>query len=84
MAWLFGRNGSSALGVSNVDAISENAPRKLKASDLGAPSGTKFVHAACGRNHSLLVDSEGNLWTAGANNLGQVRWRYFVIFSNID
>jgi alpha-tubulin suppressor-like RCC1 family protein len=72
-AWLFGRNGFSCLGVSGEDYISENAPRMVKASELGAPKGTKFVHAACGRNHTLLVGSNGEVWSAGVNNLGQVR-----------
>lgn len=71
-AWLFGRNGFSCLGVSGEEYISENAPRMVKASDLGAPKGTKFVHAACGRNHTLLVGSDGSVWSAGVNNLGQV------------
>ncbi|KAJ7746825.1 regulator of chromosome condensation 1/beta-lactamase-inhibitor protein II [Mycena maculata] len=72
VAWLFGRNGSCALGVPNtVDAISENAPRRLTAAELGAPAGTQFVHAACGRNHTLLVASDGSLWSAGINTLGQ-------------
>ncbi|PPQ94709.1 hypothetical protein CVT25_009564 [Psilocybe cyanescens] len=70
-AWLFGRNGFSCLGVSDVEYISENAPRLVKATDLGAPKGTKFVHAACGRNHTLLVASDGSVWAAGQNNLGQ-------------
>ncbi len=71
-AWLFGRNGFSALGVTGVDAVSENAPRRVKASELGGTEETKFVHAACGRNHTLLVGSEGQVWSAGANNVGQV------------
>lgn len=74
-AWLFGRNTSSALGVSGVDVISENAPWKLRAQDLGAAAGTKFVHAACGRAHSILVGSDGRVWTAGVNLLGQVSSR---------
>ena len=45
----------------------------VKASDLGASKTVRFVEAACGRNHTLLVGSDGSLWTAGANNLGQVR-----------
>ena len=53
--------------------MSENAPRMVRPSDLGAPIGVRFVEAACGRNHTLLVGSDGSLWTAGANNLGQVR-----------
>ncbi|KAH9479125.1 Protein RCC2-like protein [Psilocybe cubensis] len=70
-AWLFGRNGFGCLGVPDVEYISENAPRLVKATDLGAPKGTKFVHAACGRNHTLLVGSDGTVWAAGQNNLGQ-------------
>jgi alpha-tubulin suppressor-like RCC1 family protein len=71
-AWMFGRNQFSALGVPSVDYISENAPRHLLATTLpGASPHTRFIHAACGRNHSLLVGSDGQLWTAGVNNLGQ-------------
>lgn len=71
-AWMFGRNQFSAMGVSGVDEISENAPRHLLATTLpGASPHTRFISAACGRNHSLLVGSEGQLWTAGVNNLGQ-------------
>ena len=69
---MFGRNAPCALGLTNVDMISENEPRRVRATDLGAPPGTRFVHAACGRSHSLLVDSEGQVWSAGANNFGQV------------
>lgn len=75
VAWLFGRNERSALGVVGVESISENAPRRLTAQELGAPKGTRFVHAACGKNHTLLVGSGGQLWTAGANQAGQVSAR---------
>ena len=71
-AWMFGRNERASLGVAGREYISENAPLKLLASTLpGASARTRFVHAACGRNHSLLVGSEGQVWSAGANNLGQ-------------
>ncbi|KAI9439493.1 regulator of chromosome condensation 1/beta-lactamase-inhibitor protein II [Lactarius psammicola] len=70
-AWLFGRNQPAALGVPGVETISENAPRQLRATDLGAPPGTIFVNAACGRSHSVLVGSNGRVWTAGLNTLGQ-------------
>lgn len=69
---MFGRNAPCALGVTGVDSVSENKPRRVLAAELGAGKGVKFVHAACGRSHALLVDSEGNVWSAGANNLGQV------------
>ena len=71
-AWLFGRNQPAALGITNVDTISENAPSPLRATDLGAPPGTIFVNAACGRSHSVLIGSNGRVWTAGLNALGQV------------
>ncbi|KAI0730901.1 RCC1/BLIP-II [Earliella scabrosa] len=71
VAWMFGRNDKSCLGVTDVDAISENEPRRLAPQDLGAPKGTRFVHAACGRNHTLLVGSGGEVWSAGANHAGQ-------------
>ncbi len=71
-AWLFGRNQPAALGVPGVDSISENAPRRLRATDLAAPPGTVFVNAACGRSHSVLVGNNGRVWTAGLNSLGQV------------
>ncbi|KAI0741335.1 RCC1/BLIP-II [Daedaleopsis nitida] len=71
VAWLFGRNDKSCLGVVDLDAISENEPRRVTPQELGAPKGTRFIQAACGRNHTLLVGSEGQLWTAGANHAGQ-------------
>lgn len=74
-AWMFGRNAPCALGVAGADFISENTPRRVVATQLGAKEGTKFVHAACGRSHALLADSEGNVWSAGANNFGQVSIR---------
>lgn len=70
-AWLFGRNERSVLGAPG-DVISENSPIKLTPQALGASKGTKFVNAACGRSHTLLVGSEGQVWTCGANNMGQV------------
>lgn len=72
VAWMFGRNDKSCLGVTGVDAISENEPRRVTPQELGASKGTRFVHAGCGRNHTLLVGSDGQLWSAGANNAGQV------------
>lgn len=72
-AFLFGRNSNGALGIpSSVGFVSETSPIKLKPASLGAAPGIKFVHAACGRNHSILVGSVGQVWAAGANNVGQV------------
>jgi len=71
-AWLFGRNTNSALGVPGVEYVSENAPKRVTPADVGARAGTKFVHAATGRAHSILVGSNGRVWTVGGNALGQV------------
>jgi alpha-tubulin suppressor-like RCC1 family protein len=74
--------------------VSENAPKEVKPQDLGAAPGVRFVHAACGRNHTLLVGSCGTLWAAGANTLGQVRvvcvlfdfvvLRWLELYSSVD
>ncbi|TFK48358.1 RCC1/BLIP-II [Heliocybe sulcata] len=70
-AWTFGRNEKACQGLVGVECVWETAPRRVTPADLGAHKGTKFVHAGCGRNHTLLVGSEGQVWSAGMNNLGQ-------------
>lgn len=52
--------------------MSENAPKKLTPQEVGASKGVKFVNAACGRSHTVLVGSDGQVWTSGVNNSGQV------------
>jgi len=51
--------------------IRRRMPCMLSPSELGAPKCTRFVETVCGRNHTLSIGSDGSLWTAGANNLGQ-------------
>ncbi|KAF8327774.1 regulator of chromosome condensation 1/beta-lactamase-inhibitor protein II [Cantharellus anzutake] len=73
-AFLFGRNASSCLGLpSSTSAItSEQTPRRLRPVQCGASKNSiKFINAACGRAHTLLIDDAGDLWTAGINTLGQ-------------
>lgn len=53
--------------------MSEQAPKKLTPQMVGAAKGVAFVHAAVGRSHTLLVGSNGDVWGAGANAMGQVR-----------
>jgi alpha-tubulin suppressor-like RCC1 family protein len=81
-AWLFGRNNNCALGVTGVDEVSENAPKHVTPNQLRAPKGTRFVHAACGRTHSLLVGSGGELWSVGWNNFGQVTLLCTLLWSS--
>jgi alpha-tubulin suppressor-like RCC1 family protein len=62
------------------DSISEHAPRRITASSLpGGRAGQKIIHAACGRSHTLLVGSGGQVWASGSNNVGQVRMTWVVI-----
>ncbi|KAG8870194.1 hypothetical protein FRC20_000247 [Serendipita sp. 405] len=70
-AHLWGRASNSALGLPTTAAIWEDGPLKIRPIDLGAEQGVKFVHAATGRSHTLLVSSDGNVWTAGSNSSGQ-------------
>ena len=83
-AWMFGRNSPAALGramrgepVQPTGVVNENTPRRITPQMLGAPKGTTFVHAATGRSHTLLVGSNGDVWSAGANQVGQVRYVLF-------
>ncbi|KAK1225445.1 hypothetical protein PQX77_011615 [Marasmius sp. AFHP31] len=70
-AFLFGRNTFGCLGLKGGGYVSENAPMRLTVKDLGGSASAQFVYAGMGRNHTLLVDSEGTVWATGANSLGQ-------------
>lgn len=88
-AYLFGRNASSCLGLpfSTTPVISEQEPRSLRPAHVGAPATAKFVSAACGRAHTLLITDGGDVYTAGINSLGQVSlvsWRFFGTGANLS
>ncbi len=72
VAHLWGRAATSSLGLPGVTAVWESAPLKIRPKDLGLPDGVKFVHAATGRAHTLLVANDGSVWSAGLNTSGQV------------
>lgn len=72
IAHLWGRASNAALGLPTVAAVWEESPLKISPQDLGAAPGTKFIHAATGRSHTLLVGSDGTCWSAGGNSSGQV------------
>lgn len=71
VAYLWGRASYSALGLPMTAAVWEESPLKIRPTDLGAQPGVKFVHAATGRAHTLLVASDGQVWSAGINTSGQ-------------
>jgi alpha-tubulin suppressor-like RCC1 family protein len=72
IAYLWGRAASSALGLPGVTAVWEESPLKIRPVDLGLPDGVMFTSAATGRAHTLLVASDGSVWSAGLNSSGQV------------
>jgi alpha-tubulin suppressor-like RCC1 family protein len=55
-----------------VTAVWEESPLKIRPVDLGLPDGVLFTSAATGRAHTLLVASDGSVWSAGLNSSGQV------------
>ena len=65
--WTAGRNSDGELGRSdNVGDGTPNAEFK-KADGL---ENVKIVSAAGGTAHTILLDEEGNIWTAGTSNYG--------------
>eukprot|EP00804_Cyclotella_cryptica_P009136 CCRYP_003210-RB/>CCRYP_003210-RB protein AED:0.04 eAED:0.04 QI:845/1/1/1/0.5/0.66/3/313/573 len=36
------------------------------------PDGSKLVHVACGRRHTIVLDEHGRVWTLGDNKYGQL------------
>ena len=44
---------------------------KIRPEDLGCAASVKFVSAATGRAHTVLVASDGSCFSAGLNTSGQ-------------
>jgi hypothetical protein len=61
--------------------MSENEPKEVKPQDLGAAPGVHFVHAACGRNDTLLFGSCGTVGGWGEySGTGTRLYLYFFDF----
>lgn len=65
--WAWGSNHRGQLGISSFDA-NRNTPVKLTL----FPANTRIVAIAAGGEHSLALDSGGNLFAWGANTFGQL------------
>lgn len=73
-AYLIGRNTFSCFGIASAilpQTPPEFAYKVLAKSLPGATATTKIVQAACARHHTVLVGSEGQVWAAGKNDVGQ-------------
>lgn len=67
--WAWGRNDDGQLGVaagSGRDRVERNAvPQRVK-----ALTGTRVVAVACGRTHSVALDSAGQVYSWGSGDDG--------------
>lgn len=63
--WAWGLNSSGQLGQNNTTATS--SPVSVITS-----GNAKWVYVTCGRSTTLGIKSDGTLWGAGVNNLGQL------------
>ena len=74
--WAWGRNENGQLGTG--DKHNRNAPQIVKGINFGEngdgedKDAVKIVWAACGRNHTICVDSEGSFYGCGSNKSGQL------------
>ena len=64
--WGDGRSGQLGYGSEQVSGIQ---PVPKNADSFG---GTRIGHVACGREHSLAIDVNGQLWSWGRNKFGQL------------
>jgi len=62
--WSFGLNDFGGLGLGLENGTSKNKPTQI--------FGIKAVHSACGAYHSILIDTNNNAWSFGANDMGQL------------
>ncbi|MED5017977.1 InlB B-repeat-containing protein [Paenibacillus chibensis] len=64
--WAWGNNKEGELG--NGSTTSTNVPVKLTVTDEGTP--VRFVGISAGSQHSVALDSNGNVWAWGENRKG--------------
>ncbi|KAI5454507.1 hypothetical protein NCC49_003405 [Naganishia albida] len=73
-AHFIGRNTFGCFGISSA-VLPQTPPDfayKVSAKFLpGATATTRIIQAACARHHTVLVGSEGQVWVAGKNDVGQ-------------
>ncbi len=65
--WTFGDNSYGQCGVGEVNNINYTSPQEVLNSE-----GVVFTKIAVGKNHTLALDNNGNVYAFGANSLGQL------------
>jgi len=66
--WSFGSNHYGQLGLGNNG---QDADRN-KPTQIQIPSGIKAAQIVCGRNHSMIIDANDDVWSFGDNGIGQL------------
>ena len=66
VVWAWGLNSSGEAGINSTDGIVRFATPSV------FPAGTRITAIAAGGDHSLALDSQGNVWAWGNNDRGQL------------
>ena len=66
--WAFGDNSYGQLGLGEISNTTYAEPQEVTA----IPDGMKFTKIAVGRNHSLALGTDGNVYSFGLNANGQL------------
>ncbi|KAG0355982.1 hypothetical protein BGZ54_000891, partial [Gamsiella multidivaricata] len=72
--WVLGRNEKGQLGVgdTNPHPLPMKIPTIYSSAGNKKSTNLKFVDAAVGRNHSIIIASNGAVYGAGDNKMGQL------------
>lgn len=67
-AWVWGKNDNGVFGTTEYaeDAVSPSPVA------VAMPEHTSFFDISAGNDHVIALDTDGNVWTWGANGLGQL------------
>lgn len=63
--WSWGRNEKGQLGHGDIKRVDSPKPVESLQDEV-------FVHAACGRNHTLALTENGSVYAFGENKMGQL------------
>jgi alpha-tubulin suppressor-like RCC1 family protein len=65
--WTWGYNANGQLGLGTADSTAHKTPAQVTANGIA-----NIIAISAGDNHTLAVDSSGNVWAWGANSYGQI------------
>ncbi|KAL0074080.1 regulator of chromosome condensation 1/beta-lactamase-inhibitor protein II [Phycomyces blakesleeanus] len=80
--WVFGRNEKGQLGLGDILAQDYPINVRTNKNNENLFGDEKFITAAVGRNHTMLVAESGNVYAAGDNKCGQLGVPEFKNYTN--